>query len=90
MPSTTHNYEYIRSHYETNYSWYRELVRLDEKIVGEITESVDSTMADKIYQVRKYVPFKLDDGNEIEIANVVTTFPTIVGCKDFINNGGIK
>lgn len=83
------NYTYQQAHYSNNVSWYRELVRLDDKVVGEIMESVESTSTNKIYRVRKYAPLQGSDG-VIEVLYDVEQFSTVSDCKDFINNGGIK
>ena len=82
------DYTYERAHYPNTVSWYRELVWLDDELVGEIRESTDSAIAQKVYQVCKYEPLKVLDGI-VHIANIITTYGTVCGCKDFINNGGI-
>lgn len=88
MTITQLDYNYERAHYPNTVSWYRELVWLDDELVGEIRESTDSTMAQKVYQVCKYEPLKVLDGI-VHIANIIKTYGTVFECKDFINNGGI-
>lgn len=82
------DYTYERAHYPNTVSWYRELVWLDDELVGEIRESTDSTMAQKVYQVCKYKPLQVLNGI-VHIAQIVTSFSTVCDCKEFINNGGI-
>lgn len=82
------NYNYKQAHYTNNVSWYRELVYLDDVLVGEINEPTDSTTANKIYKVCKYVPLQVADG-EVNILRDVEQFSRVCDCKDYINNGGI-
>jgi len=82
------DYKYERAHYPNTVSWYRELVWLDDELVGEIRESITSSPRGKEYQVCKYSPLKVLDGI-VHIANILTTFSTVCECKEFINNGGI-
>ena len=83
-------YTYTQAHFPNNVSWYREVVRLDDKVVGEILESCESTFSNKVYRVIVYRPLTLSDGDVIEAPYDVTTFSTISDCKDFINNGGLN
>jgi hypothetical protein len=82
------DYIYKQAHYPNNMSWYRELVYVDDVLVGEISEPTDSTFANKIYRVRKYVPLQVADG-EVGILKDVEQFNRVCDCKDYINNGGI-
>ena len=88
MKTNQLDYTYERAHYPNNVSWYRELVRLDGDIVGEISEPTHSTFANKVYRVCRYEPLQVADGTVL-IPQVVTTFSRVCDCKDFINNGGI-
>lgn len=89
MTTESLDYKYVRAHYDYGLTWYRELVWLDQKLVGEICESTDSSPKHRIYQVRKYTPLKVFDGS-VDVAKIMTTFSTVVDCKEFINNGGIQ
>jgi len=82
------NYTYKQAHYPNNMSWYRELVYVDDVLVGEINEPTNSTFANKIYRVCKYVPLQVADG-EVSILQDVEQFNRVCDCKDYINNGGI-
>lgn len=82
------NYTFKQAHYPNNVSWYRELISLDDNVVGEIMESVESTSTNKIYRVRKYAPLQVSDG-VIEVLYDVEQFSTVSDCKEFINSGGI-
>jgi len=86
---TAHDYKYVRAHFPNNMSWYRELVYLDDTLVGEIQEPVTSTSRNKLYNVRKYIPMQVVDG-EVSITSTIKTFNTVSDCKDFINNGGLQ
>jgi hypothetical protein len=81
-------YEYRQVHFPNNNSWYRELVYLDDELIGEIRESTESTYKRKIYQVCEYAPLEIVDGT-VDIAVVTTAFGSVSDCKDFINSGGI-
>lgn len=83
------DYKYTQAHYPNTVSWYRELVHLDDVLVGEINEPTESTTANKIYTVRKYVPLQVADG-EVSVLTELARFSTVWDCKDYINNGGIK
>ena len=83
------NYTYKRAHYPNTVSWYRELVYLDDQLVAEINEPTDSTMANKIYRVRKYEPLQIEDDIVHILGGDVARFSTVCDCKEFINNGGI-
>ena len=83
------SYTYTPSHYPNTVSWYRELVHLDGEIVGEISESTESTSTRRIYRVGKYFPFQVAD-DVVDFVSLVARFDTVCDCKDFINNGGIK
>jgi hypothetical protein len=82
------DYTYEQAHYPNNVSWYRELVRLDDQLVGEIREPVKSTLQHKVYRVCKYEPLEVADGI-IQIAQTVKEFGRVCDAKEFINNGGI-
>ena len=84
------NYIYKRAHHPNSNSWYRELVYLDDQLVGEISEPTDSTFANKIYRVRKYEPLQIEDDVVHILGEDVARFVTVTDCKDYINNGGIK
>lgn len=88
MINTELDYTYKTAHYPNTVSWYRELVYLDGELVGEIREPVESTAANKIYNVCKYVPLKVLGGT-VGIVNYVKSFNRVCDCKDYINNGGI-
>jgi hypothetical protein len=81
-------YEYRQVHSPNNNSWYRELVYLEDELIGEIRESTESTYKRKIYQVCEYAPLEIVDGT-VDIAVVTTAFGSVSDCKDFINSGGI-
>lgn len=83
------NYTYKRAHYPNTVSWYRELVYLDDQLVAEINEPTDSTMANKIYRVRKYEPLQVADDVVYILGEDVARFNTVCDCKEYINNGGI-
>jgi len=85
MTITQLDYTYERAHYPNTVSWYRELVWLDDELVGEIRESIPHP---REYQVCRYEPLQVLNG-VVHIAQIVTTCSTVCDCKDFINNGGI-
>ena len=89
MIDTELDYKYERAHYPNNVSWYRELVWLEDNLVGEIRESTDSTTLAKQYQVCKYNPLQVLNG-VVHIATIITTLSRVCDAKDFINNGGIQ
>jgi len=86
---TTHDYEYVRAHFPNNVSWYRELVYLNGTLIGEIQEPTNSTYKNQVYDVRKYIPVQVLDG-EVSITSTIKTFSSVSDCKDFINNGGLQ
>jgi hypothetical protein len=88
MNSTQLDYTYKTAHFPNTVSWYRELVYLEGKLIGEINEPTDSTSANKIYKVCKYVPLQVTDGT-VDILSEVSRFGRVCDCKDYINNGGI-
>ncbi len=82
------SYVYTAKHFPNNVSWYRELVHLDDKLVGEIWESCESTTTNNLYRVLQYVPLQLSDGDIINVHYDVAKFSTVSECKEFINSGG--
>jgi hypothetical protein len=82
------DYKYERAHYPNTVSWYRELVWLDDELVGEIRESTASSTRNKEYEVCRYKPLKVLNGI-VHIAQILKTFNRVCDCKEFINNGGI-
>ena len=89
MTNTELNYTYKAAHYPNTVSWYRELVYLDDVLVGEICERTDSTPRNKIYNVCRYAPLQIFDGI-VEMKEVVNSYSTVCDCKEYINNGGIQ
>lgn len=89
MNTTPVPYRYEQRHYPNNNSWYREIIFDGDTAVGEINEPVASTLANKIYNVCKYVPLQVFDG-EVHVTEVVQSFNRVIDAKEFINNGGIK
>lgn len=83
------DYTYVRAPFPNTVSWHREIVWDDEKVIGEIRESIESRANAKRYHVCKYEPMQVADGF-VEIADTVKVFSSIADCKDFINNGGLK
>ena len=89
MTNTELNYTYKTAHYPNTVSWYRELVYLDDVLVGEICEPTESTLRNKIYNVCRYVPLQIFDST-VEIKEVVNSYSRVCDCKEYINNGGIQ
>ena len=79
-------YRFMRTYYDSDIVWFRELIYVDDDLVGEITES----RYQQGYELRKFTPIHLEDGDVIEVTVVIGTFDTVANCKDFINNGGLK